>query len=176
MDLEDKLKGIVNRKYSTNGETREDRMIGDPEGEVFRPDDIEAHASLVLLCKRIADFLEREYSGWLWKIQPDQSGGVINIFSGRMHSNYGNRIHIEALQDDPQLRIVKALAGEMFERFGMPRRPFHLCQAEYNAAPRNAMGWLIPDLSDKADKELMSTELAEQGRVDAYLKRMGGQR
>lgn len=175
--LEQELKAVVDRSYriTDNGATKEDFKLADPEGIVSEPGDlVSIHASLQILCKQIGDFLEREYSGWLWMIQPDQSGGIVNILSQRLHPNYGTRYHIDLIHDDPQLRIVKSLVGEMFERFGLPRKPFHMCRQEYNAAPRNAFGYLIPDLSDKADKDLMSTELLEQGRTAAYLRRKGG--
>ena len=96
----------------------------------------------------------------------DQNGGIIDIVSGRLHPNYGMRIHIEDLQDDPERRVLKRLAGQMLERFGMPRKPFHMCIPEYGAARRNAMGDVIPDLSDKANNQLMMREKIEQRRYD----------
>lgn len=147
---------------------------GEPEGEVYRPQDLVGlHASLLLLTKQIGDFLERTYPGWLWGVSPNQTGGVITILSGRLHPNYGLTIHIADVQSDPELRVVKQFTGQLLERFGMPRKAFWHCLNEYAQAPRNVMGHLIPDLADKRNNQLMLREKLEQGR---YLRIPNGLR
>lgn len=126
---------------------------GEPEGLVDLAEDLDVHASLKLLCKDIGDYLERTYSGWLWAIQPDEHGGVIFIRSFRLHSQLGWMIRLAEIQNDPHLSMARKAAGELLERFGMPREPFRLAQDAYGAAQRDPFGELIPDLQDKTPRE-----------------------
>lgn len=138
---------------------------GDREDEIYHPGDFAGmHASLVLLLKQVGDLLEKTYPGWLWKLSGDGRNGVIRILSGRLHPNYGVTLHIDKIHNDPRLALVREYAGQLLERFGMPRRPFWLAAPEYRAARRNVLGYVVPDLQDKRSNQLMLTERREQGR------------
>ncbi len=120
---------------------------GDPEGTVFAPGEIVAHASLVLLVKEAADRLEREYPGWLWAIQPDERGRIVNIFSMRLSGKWGYTLKIERLQNDPQLRHVIRAAGELLERFGFRAGPYESQRDQYRGTPLH-LGQHRADVSD----------------------------
>jgi len=135
----------------TRVKTLERHDGGQPAGLVYHPDDIEQHASAVLLAKDIANYLEKEYSGWLWAIEVNSKGGTFNIRSLRLSGEWG---YVGKLVwvDDPvaRRRIVLAGAGEILERFGMKAGAYNheLCAR----IPRDLAGQPKPDLTDKAGK------------------------
>lgn len=119
-----------------------------PTGVVDNPQDLYGVSSNVMMAiKRGADYLEKNYSGWVWQIQPDMRGGIVNILSGRLSSQWGWRLRIQELELDYNNSMIKQAAGELLERFNMPRRSFHLCAEEYSKAPRDSNGQVIPDIS-----------------------------
>lgn len=120
---------------------------GEPEGTVFTPDALKINASLVILVKDAADILERNYPGWLWAVQPDEKGGVINIFSFRLSGQWGYTLHTSRLQADPTMRDVVRAGGELLERFGFPRGPY---PSEAYRAQIAAHGMLTADVSDQS--------------------------
>lgn len=125
---------------------------GEPEGYVSGPNSLDCKASTVVLCKQIGDYLEKTYGGWLWAVQPNEFGGVIAIRCLRLHGQYAWMMRIKDIQDDPQLKFVREGAGQMLERFGMKRGPFHLSREALRHAPRDLRGNAVPDVSDKASK------------------------
>lgn len=122
---------------------------GDPEGWTAHPSVLQARAATVVLVKNIADTLERHYPGWLWAVQPDERGGVINIFSMRLSCRWGWRIKTKNIQNDPNLKIALQAGGEILERFGQKRGPYDY--ARWQAAPRY-LGGVAMDVSDKESK------------------------
>jgi hypothetical protein len=124
---------------------------GQPHGLVYRPDDIEEHASAVLLAKDIADYLEKEYNGWLWAIEVNSKGGTFNIRSLRLSGEWGY-VGKLAWVDDPvaRKRIVLAGAGEILERYGMKAGTYN--HEAWANGPRDLAGRPKPDLSDKRTK------------------------
>lgn len=121
---------------------------GEPEGLVLSPEALSCHASLVLLVKQAADTLERAYPGWLWAIQPDEHGGVVNIFSMRLSGEWGYTLFTSRLQDDPTMASVRNAGGELLERFGFARGPYN--SDHYRATVRH-LGQMRADVSDKAN-------------------------
>jgi hypothetical protein len=134
---------------------------GDAEGEVYHPSQLDQHysASTVILCKDIADILVRNFPDWAWAVQPDERGGVINIFNLNCHESLGYTIHGEIL-NDPSVRrreVIKA-GGEILERFRMPHK---MDREQLAEAPRDARGMLIPDLHGlNMVKEKRNAEIA----------------
>lgn len=120
-----------------------------PEEMVFHPDQIEEHASAVLIAKDVADMLEKEYPGWLWALSVDPKGGVFNIRSLRLSGEWGCVLKLQWIQDDPKVRrrLVLAGAAEILERFGMRVGPYRYDL--WAAGPRDLAGHPKPDLSDK---------------------------
>lgn len=122
---------------------------GDPEGLVTTPDQLKVKASTVMLVKGIADALERHYPGWLWAVQPDERGGVINIYSLRLSGQYGYRLHTGKIQDDPGHKKALEAGGEILERFHQKRGPYDY--SRWQSAPRY-MGGVAMDITDKDRK------------------------
>lgn len=123
---------------------------GDPEGIVNRWDELKGvDASLVILVKDIANLLEKHYPGWLWAVQPDKRGGVINIFSLRLSGRWGYRIKTKNIQNDPQHKLAVDAGGQILERFGFRRRAYDV--NEWRAA-KKYLGGVAMDISDKDAK------------------------
>jgi hypothetical protein len=81
-------------------------------GTVFNPEDLIGSASLVILVKDVADCLERHYPGWGWCVQPDEGGGVLNLWSVKISAKVVWTLHLSTVQADPQLRCVVRAGGE----------------------------------------------------------------
>lgn len=122
---------------------------GDPSGLVFLPSQIEEHASAVLLAKDFADWLEKQYPGWLWGISVDPRGGVCSLRSMLLSGEWGVMLKLEWVQRDPKVakKLILNAAGEILERFGMPVGPYD--KARFMSGPRDIAGRPKPDLSDK---------------------------
>jgi hypothetical protein len=116
---------------------------------VSEASDLQCSASLVLLVKRMADLLERHYPGWMWCVQPDERGGVVNLFSLRLSGEWGYRFRIMDIQGDPKVcdpKIVRA-GGEILERFRVPRGTYKY--SDWKQAPKDIAGLARADISDK---------------------------
>ncbi len=123
---------------------------GDPEGIVTSADMLKGvDASLVNLVKDIADTLERHYPGWLWAVNPDKRGGVINIYSWRLSGRWGWRIKTKNVQNDPKRKLAVEAGGEILERFGFKRKAYSL--EDWRAA-KKYMGGVAMDIRDKPMK------------------------
>ena len=122
--------------------------LAGPTGIVDDPQELYGVTSNTMMAiKRGADYLEKHYGGWIWQIQPDMRGGIVNIFSGRLSAQWGWRIRIQELELDYNNSLIKQAGGELLERFNMPRRSFHLCAEEYSKAPRDTNGQVIPEIT-----------------------------
>jgi hypothetical protein len=123
----------------------------DPEGIVTNPKALVGlDASLTILVKDIAAKLEALYPGWLWAVQPDKRGGVINIFSLRLSGKYGYRLHTRRVQHDPARKVAMEAGGEILDRFKQPRRAYD--RQRWQASDRY-MGSVAMDISDKSSKD-----------------------
>lgn len=148
-----------------------------PEGIVGKASDLEqVSAPMVVLCKEIADYLVTTYPGWLWGVNPQEFGGMVNILNLTLHPVWGYRIKVSAIQNDlHNLAEAKRGAGEILERFGMPRGPFtDRCRELIAAQRRDLRGNLIPDTSDK-DRNLTHAQRVQRdieiGRLTPYTVR-----
>lgn len=125
-------------------------------------------ASLVLTVKDCGDYLERHYSGWGWKLQPNARGRVINLTSVRVHPNYGVIMHIDKLENDPNRRILLRYVGEYFERFGLPRDHYWRVRDKVRSMPRDYRGYLIPDYGS------MVTKMTKHEKIELALREKRG--
>lgn len=123
-----------------------------PEDLVDHPDDIQEHASAVLISKDVADVLDKTYPGWLWAVSIDPRGGVFNIRSLRLSGEWGYILKLDWIQHDPKVRrrLVLAAAAEVLERFGMRVGPYDY--AMWAAGPRDLAGNPRPILTDKSKR------------------------
>lgn len=134
---------------------------GDPEGTVFDPNALNVSAATLTLVKNAADVLEKQYPGWLWAIQPDERGGIINIFASRLSLQWGYTLKTETVQADPRMRRVVRAAGELIERFGYRPGPFRL--DTFNAGKRH-LGLPTADVSDlskRAQRDYRTSSLQD---------------
>lgn len=133
---------------------------GEAEGVVTNPSMLDRynHASTVILCKDIADLLVKRYPGWAWAVQPQEFGGVINIYNIHLHTSYAYTIVMDDIMNDPRRREAVRAGGEILRRFRMPDR---MDPERLKEAPRDARGQCIPDISDfKNRKERQNAEIA----------------
>ena len=114
-------------------------------GTVFSADDLVGSASLIVLTKDVADVLERHYPGWVWAVQPDEGGGVLNLWSVKISAKVVWTLHLSTIQNDPDRRCVIRAGGEYLERFGFRRGAY--TYAEWKRREQS-LGQFIPDVSD----------------------------
>lgn len=155
-----------------------------PEGVVARPDQLLITAATRVLVKDCMDQITRRFPGFLWAIQPDERGGVINLFCRNFHATWGYTIRTRDVQDDPKRTEAIKGAMELLRRFRYPvdtaRRGGQVCfNAELAAAvPRDGTGMAIPDITDIADKRRKLTAEVElalaTGRAEIVVGADGG--
>ncbi len=79
------------------------------------------------LTKRIAAVLEFHYPAHPWQVEVSHEKGCVFIsLPVVMKRNEKFVLHTEALKTDPALRSVMRGAGEILERYNMPRMGFKL--------------------------------------------------
>ena len=154
------------RGQAVNGWSPEDANIGSPEGTIHNPNALRSiPVSLELVVKDCGDFLERNYPGWAWMLQPNLAGQVVNLLSYRCHQQWGVIMHIDKLSEvDTRKRWLRHYAGELLERFGMKRLPFDRCIDDFMEAPRDPRGQLEPDLGSTV------TKLTRQQKIDLAIR------
>jgi len=130
-----------------------------PEGEVHHPDLLVGlSASLHLLAKDVADALIKRWPGFLWAVQPDQRGQIINVFCLNFSGEWGYTIRVTDIQDDPKRKEAIRAGGEILRRFGYTLDRFDAQAA--NHVPRDFKGEGIPDISDMpASRKKLRAEL-----------------
>jgi hypothetical protein len=132
---------------------------GDPEGIVNDHKDLVGiSAGTEIILKEMADYLTKHFIGFRWAIQPDERGGVFNVFCLDFSGRYGYRIRYEQIVNDPKRYELKKAASEILRRFRYPGRKY---KPELMAeVPRNTRGEAIPDVSDKKkDRFTVRTDL-----------------
>ena len=134
---------------------------GTAQEVVSNPNDLVAHASLVVLVKQVADTLELHYPLWNWVISPDEIGGVVNISCLRISTRVVYTLHTSKLQNDWSMRSVIRAGGEYLERFGFRRGGY--THAEWKRREL-VLGQFIPDVSDlpKHEKRSIGTQNLKQ--------------
>ena len=71
------------------------------------------------LQQQIGETLKRHYPGYLWAVQVDILGGVVNIYNLTLTGRWGFVVHIKNI--DSRMKKIVDAGGEMLERYFMPR-------------------------------------------------------
>ena len=103
------------------------------------------NASTMLLVKDIADKIHKAMPGFHWAVQPDQVGGIVNIFCLNLSARWGYRIKLLEIQEDPQRREAVRAARTILERFGYHGTRYD--KAQVDSIPRDTRGECIPIVS-----------------------------
>lgn len=115
---------------------------------IVNPNALDSTANTILLVKRIGDTLEKHYPGWAWAVRPEQEHGMIYVNALKLHGSWGLTLRIIDVQCDVHLRTVMRLAGELLERFGVPRGRYRY--NDWVALLKDAHGTALPtDVDDK---------------------------
>lgn len=85
--------------------------------------DIEKGAKLddMALATRAGEMLNKHYPGWLWAVNVNSEGGVMDIKNLQISSKYGFRLFLSQVYQDPNLKCVMRAGGEFLERVNKPR-------------------------------------------------------
>lgn len=133
--------------------------IGEPQGVVTEPNQfIGLHASTEIVVKDIADLLTRKMPGFRWAVQPNEKGGVVNIFCLDFHSIWGYVIRYDDVMNDPKRREAIRAGRMILRRFRYPGTVYRPeLMAEIKRTPD---GQAIPDVGDmKATRFTKKAEL-----------------
>jgi hypothetical protein len=101
-------------------------------------------AADMALCKRVSEVLMRHYFHPDWYVEASHAIGMVYIcIPTLMGMSNGIRIGIQDLEaDETHMRIVYRMAGELLERYNIPRT-LEFSEADYYAAlARNPLGYL----------------------------------
>lgn len=143
-------------------------MPSGPSGIVYSANElVDADAQLKVVIMGVGAALEKAYPGWGWTIEPANT--MIKVAATRCNPTYGFYMSDRSMEGAsyPTATVVR-LAGELLERFGMPRRGFERSVAQFmerRKLCKHPQGWLIPDLNDKQTSHLRMRERKQQGRV-----------
>lgn len=122
MSITDSTKNVLNyaEKLGIGRSLRKDLdPHAEPHGLTDDPSKIYGvNASTMIIIKDCADLLSKAMPGFHWAVQPDQNGGILNIFCLNFSSRWGYRIKLEHIQQDPHRREAVRAGREILERFG----------------------------------------------------------
>ena len=125
--------------------TPQGTYIAPGEGDEFDP--YEAPDKSLTL--KIAALLDHYYTGYPWMIMVSHKQGVASISLPVLMGQRSMIIHIRTLKSDPQLHSIKNAAGNILERYGLPRGPcnWDLLLAAITKLPVRARGrnGFVPD-------------------------------
>jgi hypothetical protein len=79
-------------------------------------------ASVVVLHNNLIKALHRAYPTFkdTWLIRVDTRGGIVQIYNQAFSGQMGFVLHIVDI--DPEMKKVREMAGELFERYGIATR------------------------------------------------------
>lgn len=83
-------------------------------------------AADLTLTGRVADVIQRHYPGHPWMIEVSHEQGVVMVSIPLFTGRHKYVIHINTLKTDPALRTVIRAAGEILERYRIPRNRFNV--------------------------------------------------
>lgn len=92
----------------------EDGTIFDDHGNVVP-------GTVVALHNNIIKALRKAYPQWAdyWNIVIDTRGGIVQVRNLALSGDFGFVLHITKI--DPEMKKVREMAGELFERFNVAR-------------------------------------------------------
>lgn len=93
------------------------------------------------LVRKAGETIERHYPGHPFEIRVDARQGVLMLKLNPLMGLHWHVIHLSTLKGDPSLRAVLRAAGEILERYNMPRAGFSL--DHFLAARSQVPPWLI---------------------------------
>lgn len=75
------------------------------------------------LAAELGELLVKEYPGYFWLVHVDSQPtvGMVYIKNGLVSYNFGMKLKLQTVLDDPARKCVLRMAGELLERAGLPR-------------------------------------------------------
>ena len=101
------------------------KMVDNPDyledGTVFDDHGQTVPATVVTLHNSMIKALRKAYPQWAdyWSITVDTRGGIVQVRNLALSGDFGFVLHINKI--DPEMRKVREMAGELFERFNVAR-------------------------------------------------------
>lgn len=102
------------------------RMVDLPDynddGTIYDDHGQNVPASVVTLHNNLIKALREAYPTWAdtWLIRIDTRGGIVQIYNTAFSGQMGFVLHITKI--DPEMKRVREMAGELFERYGIARQ------------------------------------------------------
>lgn len=92
-----------------------------PDGTIYDDHGQVVPATVAVLHNNLIKALRSTYPAFAdyWKIRIDTRGGIVQIWNLALSGDYGFVLHITRI--DPEMRRVRELAGQLFERFHVLR-------------------------------------------------------
>ena len=92
------------------------------DGTIFDDHGNVPPATVVTLHNNIIKALREAYPAWAdtWLIRIDTRGGIVQIYNTAFTGKMGFVLHITKI--DPEMKKVREMAGELFERYGIARK------------------------------------------------------
>ncbi len=152
-----------------------------PEGVVDNPNDLLVSASTEILVRDIIDSLLKRYPGFIWAIQPDERGGIFNIFCTNFSSKWGYTIKIADIQHDAKRVEAMRAGGEILRRFGYPADKYDLSLDRAYVRRRPGSNEAIPNLTGVKSANVKQQTQAEvelaivEGRAEVVTRPDGTQ-
>ncbi len=101
-----------------------------------------------LVAKNVADALSKHYPGWFWGCTANVHEGCIVVLNFQLSGEVGHVIKLQGLFSWDNLRdLIVREAGELLERYGMPRGRFDF--ERYNALPKDFRGLPVGEVARK---------------------------
>ena len=101
------------------------KMVDQPDyledGTIFDDHGNVVPGTVVTLHNNIIKALRKAYPQWAdyWNITIDTRGGIVQVRNLALSGDFGFVLHITKI--DPEMKKVRELAGELFERFNVAR-------------------------------------------------------
>lgn len=85
-------------------------------------DDPQTELMNMELAKVVCDYLHEVYTGYLWRVNADIKGGIVNILCHDVSTEMGCTLKVSALVDPiPAKKLVHKAGGEILERAKLHR-------------------------------------------------------
>lgn len=81
----------------------------------------EHHAREIHIAKQVSEVLEKHYPGYMWGVNVNLPGGMVDIKALRLSGVWGCYIKLASIINDPYMTKVKEYGGEILERYRVSR-------------------------------------------------------